>query len=194
MATTNHPFLRNYKGSIDKTVVVKQYDKHTVLTSYPDRSKVEYTEDQRVHHSSFADAVAFAQSIINDPVKKAEYSKLLPKGKRLYNAAIQEYLNPQPVPFSRVKPPVKKKGKIAKENVLVKNYSGKKILSSKPDMSSVKRSASQKAEQSRFGQAVQYAQSVIADAQKKAAWQAKLPKGKRVFNAALQAFLAGQVS
>jgi hypothetical protein len=37
-------------------------------------------------------AVAYAQSIITDPIKKAAYQEKLPKGKRVYNAALQEFL------------------------------------------------------------------------------------------------------
>jgi len=37
-------------------------------------------------------AVAYARSMIH-PVKKEEYQKKLPKGKRVYNAALQEFLS-----------------------------------------------------------------------------------------------------
>jgi hypothetical protein len=135
MATTNSPGLKNYKGSIQKVLVVKQYASKTILTSYPDRKRVIYSENQKAYQSRFAEAVAYARSIISDPVKKAEYTKCLPKGKRLFNAAVQEYLSPQSVPFSTIRPAKKKKGRIVESNIVIKNYAGKLVITSRPDMS-----------------------------------------------------------
>lgn len=191
MATSNSPHLKNYKGHKDKTVVVKQYNTQTVITSYPDRTNVVYTENQEFFQSRFADAVAWAGSIVRDPVKKAEYSKLLPKGKRLYNAAIQEYLNPQQQPFSNIKPPVKKRGRINKGNVLIKDYRDKAVVTSVPDMSHVVHTEKQKKAQCHFAEAVAYAQAIIADPVQKAAYQKNLPKGKKVYHAALKEYLNG---
>jgi hypothetical protein len=104
MATSKSPWLKNHKGHVDKEIVVKQYGTQTVITSYPDRSGVTYSGKQKDSQARLAEAIDWARSIVRDPQKKAQYSKLLPKGKRLYNAAIQEYLNPQDPPFSNVKP------------------------------------------------------------------------------------------
>ena len=191
MATTNHPNLKNHKGKISNVAVVKQYPTVTVITGYPDRSDVVYSPEQNSYKSLFAEAVAYAQSIINDPVKKAAYNKLLPKGKRLYNAAIQEFFNPQSLPFSNIKSPVKKRGQIAKPNTVTKRYENKEVITMIPDMSRVVYNESQKMEQSRFAKAIAYAKTVLADLVKKAAFQNKLPKGKRVFNAAIKQYMEG---
>jgi hypothetical protein len=189
MATSNSPWLKNHKGHINKEIVVKQYDTQTVVTSYPDRSRVTYSEKQKVSQARLAEAIDWARSIIRDPRKKAEYSKLLPKGKRLYNAAIQEYLNPQDPPFSNIKPPVKKRGRINKENCVIKNYNGKAVLSRIPASSNSTRTEKQTLARDRFSQAVAYAQAIIADPVKKAAYQKKLPKRKKAYHAALKEFL-----
>lgn len=194
MAITNSPYLKNYKGHKDKTLVVKQYDTQTVVTSYPDRTGVVYTENQQAFQNRFAEAVAWARSIIRDPVKKAEYSKLLPKGKRLYNAAIQEYLNPQQQPFSNIKPPVKKRGRINKENVVIKDYGVKAVVTSIPDMSHVVLTEKQTKAQGHFAEAVAYAQAIIADPVQKAAYQKNLPKGKKAYHAALKEYLNGTMT
>jgi hypothetical protein len=92
MATTDNILLNGAKGNIGKTIVVKKYGDKTVLSKYPDMSRVKYNENQKHEQSRFAEAVAYARSIINDPAKKAAYQKNLPEGKRVYNAALQEYL------------------------------------------------------------------------------------------------------
>lgn len=189
MATSNSPHLKNYRGHKDKTLVVKQYGPQTVITSYPDRTEVVYTKVQEAEQSRFAEAVAWARSIIRDPVKKAEYSKLLPKGKRLYNAAIQEYLNPQEPPFSNIRPPVKKRGRINKEHVVIKDYGDKAVVTRIPDMSNVVRTEKQTKAQGHFAKAVAYAQAIMADPVQKAAYQKNLPKGKKAYHAALKEYL-----
>jgi hypothetical protein len=84
--------LSKAKGRIGEEIVVKQYSYGTVITRYPDMSKVKKSVLQKKEQSLFKEAIKYAQSIIRDPKKKAEYSKKLPKGKSVYHAAIQEYL------------------------------------------------------------------------------------------------------
>ena len=40
----------------------------------------------------FAKALAYAQAILADPVKKAAYQKNLQKRKKVYHAALKEYI------------------------------------------------------------------------------------------------------
>jgi hypothetical protein len=84
--------LNKAKGQIGKEIVVKQYNYGTVITRYPDMSKIKKSVLQKKEQSLFKEAVKYAQSIIRDPKKKAEYAKKLSKGKSVYHAAIQEYL------------------------------------------------------------------------------------------------------
>ena len=93
MAISTNLLLKNVKGQIAKTLVVKQYGDRTVLSAYPDMSDVVYNEHQKLVQSRFSKAVEYAQSILRDPVRKAEYIATLPPGKRAYNAAIKEYMN-----------------------------------------------------------------------------------------------------
>lgn len=92
MAITDNILLQNTSGSIGKMLVVKNYGNKTIITKHPDMSKVKYNDNQKREQNRFAEAVAYARSIINDPVRKADYQKTLPKGKRVYNAALQEFL------------------------------------------------------------------------------------------------------
>ena len=70
--------------------------------------------------------------------------------------------------------------------VIFKNYRkrGKIVVSKKPDMSRVKSSENQLKEKSRFGDAVRYAQGIIRDPAKKAAYKVK--DGETVYNAAIK--------
>lgn len=87
-----HSLLKGLKGQIGKQLVFKQYGTKTVVSRYPDMSNVQPSLLQQQKRSRFAEAVAYAQGINNDPVLKAAYAKQLKKGKRVYQAALQEFL------------------------------------------------------------------------------------------------------
>ena len=92
MASTNQNILaKGLKGQIGKQLVFKQYGEKTVVTRYPDMSKVVPSELQKKQRSGFAEAVTYAQSINNDPVLKAKYAKKVKKGKTVFQYAIQEF-------------------------------------------------------------------------------------------------------
>jgi hypothetical protein len=84
--------LKDVRGAIGGEIVVKQYDHGIVISKYPDMSRVKRSKLQKKYQKDFKQAVAYAQSIIHDPVKKAAFQKKLKKGKRVYTAAIKEYL------------------------------------------------------------------------------------------------------
>jgi hypothetical protein len=84
--------LQPFKGAIGRTVVVKQYATKTVITAYPDMSKVVSSPKQKAWKSVFAQAVAYAQGINNDHLQKSAYAAKLPAGKSVYHAALAEYL------------------------------------------------------------------------------------------------------
>lgn len=90
--TNNNIFTKGLKGQIGKQLVFKQYGKKTVVTRFPDMSKIVPSELQKKQRSSFAKAVAYAKSINNDPVLKAKYAKKMKKGKSVFQYAIQEFL------------------------------------------------------------------------------------------------------
>lgn len=93
--------------------------------------------------------------------------------------------------MARVKDNVITKGVSGQINkqVVLKTYGDKTFLTSYPDMSKVKFNDNQKAEQSLFAEAVLYAHSINRDPEKKAAFQATLEPGRKVFNAAISAYL-----
>jgi hypothetical protein len=83
-------------------------------------------------------------------------------------------------------------GKLA-DTVVYKQYVDKIVMTRYPNMSNVKHTGKQKAEQSRFQQAVAYAQQVLATPAKKKAYLKKLKKGRTVYHTAIADFLNGKV-
>ncbi|MEO6404402.1 MAG: hypothetical protein ABIY51_15640 [Ferruginibacter sp.] len=88
----NNPMFKGVSGRIGDQIIVKQYSFGTVWSAVPDMSQVKKSALQKLGQNIFSDAVAYAQSIIHDPKKKAAYAKKIPKCKTVYHAAIQEYM------------------------------------------------------------------------------------------------------
>ena len=76
------------------------------------------------------------------------------------------------------------------DQLVIKQYANGIVISKKPDMSRVKRTALQKSEQIKFKQAVAYAQGIIRDPKQKVAYARKLKKGQSVYHAAIKEFLS----
>ncbi len=73
--TTTNILLSGMHGALGKQIVVKQYGDKTVITAYPDMSKVKPSKRQKTRRNIFLEAVANAQAINNDAVKKAAFKK-----------------------------------------------------------------------------------------------------------------------
>ena len=73
-------------------VIFKNYGNKTVISRYPDMSKVVKTEKQIENQYQFKAAQAYAKSMLSDPAKKLAFIKTIPKGKIAYHAAISKYL------------------------------------------------------------------------------------------------------
>lgn len=83
---------RGLKGQLGKELVFKQYGRKTVVSRYPDMSHIQPSVLQQQKRSRFAEAVAYARRINNDPVLKAEYRQKVKKGQTVYHYALQEFL------------------------------------------------------------------------------------------------------
>ena len=98
MATSNNPLLKDFSGQIAKTIVVKQYPgDRTIITAYPDMSKVKPSIAQLAAKARFADAVAYAKEIKSHPIllNKAHAYLFNRKGS-IYHALIAEYMKLHP--------------------------------------------------------------------------------------------------
>ncbi len=77
--TDNNALLKGFSGAIGKQIVVKQYGDKTVITAFPQMSHIKPSSNQKMRRGVFAEAVAYAQSINNDPKKRAAYKKNYPR-------------------------------------------------------------------------------------------------------------------
>ena len=86
--------LTGLVGALNKQFVFKQYGNVTVISAYPDMSKVVKTEKQRKENHKFRQAMAYARSQMDDPAAKAEY-KVKAKGlQKPHNVAISDFYHP----------------------------------------------------------------------------------------------------
>jgi hypothetical protein len=94
MAVSKNHLLKGFSGHIDKTIVVKQYPgDRTIITSYPDMSKVKPNAAQLAAKARFGQAVAYAKNILNQTEEKRNAEIRLTKREgTLYHALIAEYM------------------------------------------------------------------------------------------------------
>lgn len=79
------------------------------------------------------------------------------------------------------------KGKVGE--FIFKRYGNKMIVSKTPDMSGIRPTKKQKARRSRFKDAVAYARAIVRNPARKAAYQKKLRRGKKVYQSAIAEYL-----
>lgn len=84
--------LNSLQGTLGAEIVFKQYPDKTVVSKYPDMSKVKASPLQRVQRNRWQEANAYAKAVIRDPVRRAAYEKLLKPGQHAYNKAMQAYM------------------------------------------------------------------------------------------------------
>jgi hypothetical protein len=71
--------LRGLSGSIDKTIVIKNYRGKTIICQYPRRRKAELSEKQKRQAEKLKEAVAFARGVLKNENLNAKY---LPRAKK----------------------------------------------------------------------------------------------------------------
>jgi molybdenum cofactor biosynthesis enzyme len=89
----NNILLEGASGALGKQIVIKNYNGKTVITAYPDMSRVKPSKHQKTRRNIFKEAVAYAQAINNDLSRKVVYKKKLKKGQSVYHAAIAEFMS-----------------------------------------------------------------------------------------------------
>lgn len=88
----NNIVMHGLSGQIGKQLVVKQYAYGEVISKFPDMSNIKPSKKQEEKRSKFTEAVAYAQSVLNDTEKKLAYQKMLEPGQKVYYVALKEYL------------------------------------------------------------------------------------------------------
>ena len=84
--------LQKYSRAKPGEIIIKQYAGKTVVSKYPDMSKIVPSEPQLQKRSRFAEAVAYAKSINNSPILKADFLKRNEAVKSVYQAALKDFL------------------------------------------------------------------------------------------------------
>ena len=92
MAILDSPVLEGLRGHIGKQLVFKRYGDKTVVTRYPDMSRVKRSHLQKASTGLFKEAVAYAQSILRDEKKRKTFAKKLRRGQTVYHAAISQFM------------------------------------------------------------------------------------------------------
>ena len=80
------------RGAVGREFVIKHYDYGMVKTKFPDMSRIIASARQRKCRNLFKEAVAYAKTVIADPVKKNEWEKKVKIKYRVFNSVIKEYM------------------------------------------------------------------------------------------------------
>ena len=92
MATTKNIMMKKSSGNIDKQLVFKTYGEKTVISKYPNMSRVKRSEKQKRMNDMMEAANEAAQQVLDDDTLKMEAQvRLNVTSNRLYNALIKEY-------------------------------------------------------------------------------------------------------
>jgi len=99
MAIQTSPVFAGFRGSVNKQFLFRQRGGKTVVSKFPDRSKVVYSDQQKGAQKRFSDAVDFARVVIKEPGLKEMYSiKASLLGFRsAWNLAIAEFMSDKPL-------------------------------------------------------------------------------------------------
>jgi len=110
MAIQTSALFQGFCGNIDRQLLYRQCGGKTVVSKFPDRSAVIYSEKQKQERRRFADAVSFARMVIANQGLKQDYSiKAAILGFRsAWNVAIAEYMSDQPLKVKKKKIPFDK--------------------------------------------------------------------------------------
>ena len=92
------PSDKEYRGRINDKYVIRQYTGfgRTVLSMYPDMSKIKPSEGQKLQRLGFKEAQKIALQILLDPEVKAFYKDLCKGRQKPHNVLISELLKKDP--------------------------------------------------------------------------------------------------
>jgi hypothetical protein len=83
--------VKGFSGKLDQ-VVFKTYSYGTVVTRYPDMSKVKQSKAQKKLNNIFKEAVSYAQDVLVDATRRKAYEKKLKPGKTVYHTTLADFL------------------------------------------------------------------------------------------------------
>jgi hypothetical protein len=83
--------LNALQGSIGKELVFKQYGDKTVVTKFPDMSKVKPSRLQKLQRNKMKEANAYASAVKRDPKLRKKFEEKLKPGESVFHKAKKEF-------------------------------------------------------------------------------------------------------
>ncbi|MBN8706959.1 MAG: hypothetical protein LCH54_13040 [Bacteroidetes bacterium] len=80
-------------GKLGKQLIFKQSGRETVLALAPKTWPSRTSPDQIQKQNRFREAVAFAKSVLSDPVSLKKYEDLAGENRTAYHAALSDFLS-----------------------------------------------------------------------------------------------------
>ncbi len=84
---SKHSLFEALSGALGKEIVFKRYADKTVVSRYPDMSKVKASERQKAQRELMKEANAYAGKVKRDPLLRAAYEKDLKPGESVFHKA-----------------------------------------------------------------------------------------------------------
>ncbi|MEJ7693420.1 hypothetical protein [Daejeonella sp.] len=99
------PIFKGFRGSVNRHLLFRQCGGKTVVSRFPNRNRVIYSEQQRQAQKRFSEAVEFARVVIKEPGLKDIYSvrASLLGFRSAWNLAIAEFMSDKPLEIKRKK-------------------------------------------------------------------------------------------
>jgi hypothetical protein len=88
---SRHSLFEALSGALGKEIVFKQYKDKTVISKYPDMSKVKASEGQKAQRALLTEATEYASRINRDVRLRVAYQKKIKKDESVYRYAIKEF-------------------------------------------------------------------------------------------------------
>lgn len=103
MATVKDNYvIKGIAGSIGELLVFRQRGGKTCISKFPRASSVPPTAKLKSVRASFASCIAYAKTVVKDPVKKALYQAAVVGGQTAFNKATSDALNPPKINNIRI--------------------------------------------------------------------------------------------
>ncbi len=86
--------IKGLSGRVGKHIVFKNYGSKTVVSAYPDMSRVKLSAKQKKENERFRKAMAYARSQMSDPEARSAYEEKATGLQKPHNVAIADFYHP----------------------------------------------------------------------------------------------------
>lgn len=85
---------KGLSGRVGKNLVFKNYGSKTVVSAYPDMSRVKLSAKQKKENNRFRKAMVYAKDQMADPVARKSYKEKATGLQKAHNVAIADFYHP----------------------------------------------------------------------------------------------------